>query len=186
MLFALVTAAWAASSQASGSTAQALAAELAILSDSLGGLRGTIAIANRDLAQASPELLLARARELRARCAGADGAAGRLDSLARRHAAPAPSRPLAEFRRELHNLRAELARCREEWGAREQLDSLRAWGPHRLARLDDAVRRYEITAVRLPEYPKTPAKDRVGMGRAVDSHFHNRVEIARRVYPAHG
>jgi hypothetical protein len=152
---------WALSAQSPDSAAQAAVMDrVMVLADSLAALRGAGAQFNRDLGGASPLLVLTRARAVRVRCAGAAAAAARLDSVYARHApAIARDRGVAGWRRELAKLQAELARCQREWTpahGRASADSLRAWGPHRLARLEEATRRYTEAAARLP-YPRPEA-----------------------------
>lgn len=158
---------WALSAQTPDSVIRAGVMDaVTAMADSLGGVRGAGAQFNRDLGNASPLLVLTRARAVRARCAGAMVAGALLDSLYARHAAViARDAGVAGWRRELAKLQAELARCDREWtlAVGDNADSLRAWGPHRLARLEESARRYSEAAARLP-YPKAkPAgSSRVG------------------------
>lgn len=95
-----------------------------------------------DLAHASPELVLARARDVRAACVTAQAAA---DSLAPRLAANATRRD------ELSLVQRALAGCVRDWESssrRVHADSLRAWGPHRLQTLNAALRRFEQRGMR--------------------------------------
>jgi hypothetical protein len=93
-----------------------------------------------DLINASPDLVIARATRLRQHCAGSGREAGSLDSL----------RVIGvRLRRELASLRAELARCEREFTVGpwyQGADSVKAWGPYRLARLTSAVRRFRLAA----------------------------------------
>lgn len=107
------------------------------LSATLTALRSAATQFRQDLAQASPQLVIARAQQVRVACAGSRLAA---DSLA-----PLVSRDAAA-RAELAALQRALGVCQRDWdlrGARANADSLRAWGPHRLSELDRAVRRYQ-------------------------------------------
>ncbi len=179
MILALLTA-WTLTAQSPDSVVRSHVLDAVMaMSDSLAALRGAGAQFNRDLATASAELVTARAREVRGRCQAATAAAGRIDSLYQRHASLiARDRGMPDFRRALASLQRELARCDREWqvGPRAAtVDSVRAWGPHRMSRLDEAARRYGHAASRLP-YPKPKPggspSTRVGMRSAVDSHFH--------------
>lgn len=97
-----------------------------------------------DLQQASPQLVIARARDVRAACTGARAAA---DSLTPRVARDATARA------ELTALQRALATCQRDWDSatRSNADSLRAWGPHRLNELDRALRRYQERATQRPQ-----------------------------------
>jgi hypothetical protein len=74
---------------------------------------------------------------------------------------------MSEYRRELGRLDTELARCVREWQtpyAAAVADSLRAWGPHRLSRINAAARRYATAAAQLP-YDRPRSRPRAGVGR---------------------
>ena len=115
-------------------------AALQALDDSLTGVSAAAAGFRADLATASPDLIVSRAGRLQRRCIAADGEGQRLaklDSLDPR------------FRRELAALRSALGRCIADFTTgpgRNPLDSIAAWAPYRLARLDDAIRRYRTVA----------------------------------------
>jgi len=88
--------------------------------------------------RASPQLVIARADQVRVACAGSHAAA---DSLAPRLRSNAARADLAVLQR-------ALSACQLEWdttGPRANADSLRAWGPYRLSELDRAMRRYQTT-----------------------------------------
>ena len=155
----LFLSAWMLTIQTPDSTARAQMSDaLVAMADSLTGLRGAAAQFVRDLESASPDLVLGRARTVLARCTAVSAAAAELDSVYARHATDiARDRGVTAFRGELRNLERELSRCEREWEVSsrpERVDSLRAWGPHRLSRLDDAVRRYQNAASGLPYRPK--------------------------------
>ena len=102
-------------------------------------LRGASARFRQDIAQASPQLVLARAAQVHVACSGARLKA---DSLAP-HLARNPT-----AQTELAALRRALGACQRDWdtkGRRANADSLRAWGPFRLTELDRALRRYQRT-----------------------------------------
>lgn len=160
MVHLLVTA-WVLVSQAPDSIVRAqLAGAVAAMADSLAGLRGASAQFNRDLDRASPELIVSRAGAVRQRCVAVRAAATHFDSVYARGAeAVAHDRGMADVRRELRNLEKEVDRCDREWRVSyrsEEIDSTRAWGPYRLARLEASVRRYSEAAGRLP-YPRPKA-----------------------------
>ena len=126
------------------------AAALRNLSDSLSAVEAAAALVQADLVNASRDLVISRSARLTARCAGARAAARSLDSLLvavpLRPPPPPPHPPLG---RELAMLRMELTRCEAAFTTGrgyERADSVRAWAPHRIARLDDAVRRYRLSA----------------------------------------
>lgn len=133
---------WAVSmAQAPDSAAQArYGPPLRTFGDSLTTLEATAAMFRADLTNSSPDLVISRATRLTARCAGALRQAGRLDSLL-----AAGTR----LRRELAALRAALVRCKKEFTTGpwyQRADSVKAWAPYWLGRLDDAVHRYRLAA----------------------------------------
>ena len=110
------------------------------VNDSLTALEGAAAMFQADLVHASPDLVISRATRLRQHCTGARSEAGRLDSL--------PT-VRARLHGELAALRAELARCDREFATGpwyERVDSVRAWAPFRLARLNAVVTRFRAAA----------------------------------------
>lgn len=121
-----------------GARAQRLGA-LKAFDDSLTAVSAASSAFRADLNHASPELVQSRAAKVQARCSGAAGEGQRLaaDTLD------------PEVRRELTSVRAALGRCASMFtiGNRaSKVDSLVAWAPYYLARLDDAIRRYRIPA----------------------------------------
>lgn len=145
---------WAAvaAQQPDSAARAAVVARLRTVSDSLHSLGAQTAAFGRDLTTASDQLVLARALPLRNACQGAVPA---LDSLAALLAA----RPLGagtaaaqrDVQAELRRLRRALLNCQRDWTPRPgaAADTLRAWGPFRIAELERVVRRYEETAGRL-------------------------------------
>lgn len=127
-----------------------LAGAMRVLNDSLSEVRGAAAAFRVDLAQASRELVLARAGRLRGRCAGAHGAALQVDhALASAPYTGATRTARVSLERALAELRAALRRCVRDHDAGPsyvRADSIKAWGPYRLARLEAAIRRYELAA----------------------------------------
>ena len=108
--------------------------------DSLTTLEAAAAKFRSDLPTASPDLVISRATRLTARCAGALRQAGRLDSLLAAG---------THLRRELGALRAALARCKHDFTTGpwyQRVDSVKAWAPFWLGRLEDALRRYRVAA----------------------------------------
>ncbi len=161
--------AWAVGTQAPDSVARARMGDAVIaLGDSLTALAGASATFTRDLNQSSRQAILSRAAEVRGRCAGARMAADEVDRVYAAHAAVvAGDRGIPEYRRELGHLETELARCEREWQtpySAATADSLRAWGPHRLSRLDATARRYAAAAAQLP-YDRPRSRPRAGVGR---------------------
>ncbi len=120
--------------------------------DSLDQVRGAAYNFRTDLGGASPVVVFTRAGRMHASCVGADGALVRLDSaLTASYPAGAP----ADLRRETHVLRTVLAACRREYDTtarwNQRADSVRAWAPYRLRRLDEAMRRFAQAAM-LPRH----------------------------------
>ncbi|HSD33263.1 MAG TPA: hypothetical protein VLB49_15190 [Gemmatimonadales bacterium] len=165
----LLFVAWAMGTQAPDSVARARMGDaVTALGDSLSALAGASATFSRDLDRSSRQAVLARAADVRVRCVGARIAAGEVDRV---YAANAPAfagdRGMPEYRRELSRLEAELARCESEWQtpySAATADSLRAWGPHRLSRIEAAARRHAAAAAQLP-YDKPRSRPRAGVGR---------------------
>ena len=163
----MVLVAWAVGTQAPDSVARARMGDaVTALGDSLSALAGASATFTRDLNRSSPQSVLARAAAVRARCAGAQAGAREVDrAYAANAAVVARDRGMPAYRRELERLDAELARCAIEWQtpySTAVADSLRAWGPHRLSRIDAAARRYAAAAARLPYATRNRARPGVG------------------------
>jgi len=111
--------------------------------DSLDRVRGAAYNFRTDLNRASPVVVHSRAQRMQASCVGADAALVRLDSaLNVSYPAGAP----ADLRRESRALRSEFAACRREYDTtarwEQRADSVRAWAPFKLRRLEDAMRRF--------------------------------------------
>lgn len=142
---------WAAlAAQAPDTGAARLAGAMRALNDSLSEVRGAAAAFRADLGQASRELVIARAARVRGRCTGAHGAALQVDrAFASAPYTGASRTARASLERELGELRGALRRCVREHDAGPsyvRADSIKAWGPFRLARLEAAIRRYELAA----------------------------------------
>ena len=116
--------------------------------DSLGRLRGVIAVFRTDLPSASRELVLVRAERVRVMCHGADAAVIEVQSLlseglySRR-----AEREQSQLQKGSIEMRRVFARCAREWETPDPpvaaaADSLQAWGPYRTAQLEAAVRRF--------------------------------------------
>lgn len=152
------------------------------MADSLTLLRGATRQFMLDVDQASAELLLGRSRDIRERCEGVAAAGTVLDTLYAQHSGViARDRGMTDFRRALKDLQEAVARCDREWRVTARptsIDSVRAWGPHRVGQLESTVRKYADAAGRLPyPKPKPAGTTRVGSAQGVDSHFHMCVEI---------
>ena len=117
---------------------------LATLRDSLFAVQGSGAAFRRDLAVASPDLVIARARRVQESCAGAGVAVAAAQRALAATTLPPRTQPRsADFQRVLPKLQADLARCQREFapgGSYTRVDSLRAWGPSRTVQLDASVR----------------------------------------------
>jgi hypothetical protein len=118
--------------------------------DSLDRVRGAAYNFRTDLRGASPVVLYNRAQRMHGSCVAADGALVLLDSAL---TASYPAGTAPDLRRETHTLRSALAECRNEYDTTvrwlQRADSVRAWAPYRLRRLDEAMRRF-VGAARLP------------------------------------
>jgi len=130
---------------------------LARLRDTLDAVSAATWELNRDLGTAGNETVLARAQRLRERC---QGAAVALPAAAR--AFPASlERPIRRLR---DVLEVQCVRGLISDGSGSRPDSLRAWGPYRTRRIDDAIRRYDAAAGRFAAAagvklePKLPAR----------------------------
>lgn len=125
------------------------AAALKSVEDSLAGIRGTVANFRTDLAAASPTLILARSGRVHTRCVAARSAVAELHTVLASLYTPRVSEAQGALRRETAGLARALERCEREWDATPQIanaDSLRAWGPYRIAQLEHAMRRYHTRA----------------------------------------
>jgi len=156
MLVAALLVAWTASSvQHPLPDSAARARVLAVLQsarDSLDRVRGAAYNFRTDLGGASPVVVYTRAQRMHASCVGADGALVRLDSAL---TASYPAGASADLRREARALRGTLTECGREYDTTarwpQRADSVRAWAPYRLRRLDEAMRRFARAAV-LPRH----------------------------------
>ena len=118
------------------------------VTDSLDVVRGAISAFRIDLDRVSPNLVLARASRVRESCHGAGAALQQVSTLLSQGVYVEHAKvEQARLGTGTSELRRALARCEREWAAptpptRAVADSLRAWGPYRSARLDDALRSY--------------------------------------------
>lgn len=116
--------------------------------DSLDRVRGAAAAFRVDLGNASHDLVLVRAAQVRATCSGADAPLQAVEQLLTVEVYEPRARGAQErLRSGTTELRRVLSRCEREWHAGTRpttsgADSLRAWGPYRTAQLDAALRRY--------------------------------------------
>ena len=118
----------------------------------LDPIRGAGAAFRVDLPGATAELVLARAERLRRSCQAAQRPLQDLQRLlATRALAARASREQAGLRAAGVELRGTLLRCVAEWTASppttQRADSLEAWGPFRVSRLNRALADYN-TAIR--------------------------------------
>jgi len=150
-MFAAVLVIWTAfaPAQRPDSAARAsIVAALKTVQDSLDRVRGAAYNFRTDLGGASPVVVYSRAQRMRASCVGAGGALAHLDSVLN---ASYPAGAPADLRREARALRAALAECRREYDTTtrwaQRADSVRAWAPYRLRRLDETMRRFARAAV---------------------------------------
>ena len=161
-MIAILLALWAASPPGTpSSVSQApdtalnrqLGIPLATLRDSLFAVQGSGAAFRRDLTVASPDLVIARARQVQASCAGALATVAATQHALAATPLPPRTRPLAaDLQRLLPKLQTDLTRCQREfapgaWYTR--VDSLRAWGPARTVQLDASLRRAVTATDRL-------------------------------------
>jgi hypothetical protein len=125
-----------------------IVAVLKTVQDSLDRVRGAAYNFRTDLGGASPVVVYNRAQRMHASCVGADGALVRLDSALN---ASYPAGAPADLRREARIMRGALADCRREYDTTarwaQRADSVRAWAPYRLRRLDDTMRRFASAAL---------------------------------------
>lgn len=116
--------------------------------DSLDRVRGAAAAFRVDLGNASHDLILVRAAQVRTSCGGADVPLRALEQLFAEGTYEPRARSAQErLRSETAELHRVLIRCEREWQADPRptaggADSLRSWGPYRTAQLDAALRRY--------------------------------------------
>ncbi len=116
--------------------------------DSLDRVRGAAYNFRTDLGRASPLVLYNRAQRMRTSCLAADRALVHLDSTL---TAMYPAGTPAALRRAARVLRGALADCRRDYDTAvrwdERADSVRAWAPYRLRRLEEAMRSFVRAAV---------------------------------------
>jgi hypothetical protein len=116
--------------------------------DSLDRIRGATAGFRADLENASPDLVLVRAAQVRAACAAAAPSLQVLQAqLVREEYSPRARREQAQLRSGTASLHTVLLRCKREWEptprpALRDADSLRAWGPYRTSQLEASLLRY--------------------------------------------
>jgi hypothetical protein len=116
--------------------------------DSLDRIRGAAAAFRVDLGNASHDLVLVRAAQVRATCGSADAPLQALEQLLTDEVYDPRARNAQQrLRSGTTELRRTMSRCEREWQAGQRptaagADSLRAWGPYRTAQLDAALRRY--------------------------------------------
>lgn len=122
---------------------------LAATTDSLDRVRGAAMGFRVDLDNASSDLVLTRAAQLRTSCARADEALRDLERLLEEGVySPRARDAQARLRGGTAEMRRTLARCQREWQASAppragEADSLKAWGPYRTAQLNAALLRYQ-------------------------------------------
>jgi hypothetical protein len=157
---ALLWIAWTFQAPPDSAARAHLTAQLRAVTDSLSVLTGAAARYRRDADKASGALMVARAAEVRAGCTGALAAVDSLTTtLGARRYLPRDAQSQGALQVDLATLRQSLRTCRREWdtagphGARA--DSVRAWGPFRLAALERVVRKYEERAGEFREHFQT-------------------------------
>ena len=125
-----------------------VSAALRGVQDSLDRVRGAAYNFRTDLGRASAVVLYNRAQRMQASCLAAERALVHLDSVV---TATYPAGTLADLDRGVRALRGALAGCRREYDTAtrwaERADSVRAWAPYRLRRLDEAMRSFARAAV---------------------------------------
>ena len=121
-----------------------------VTSDTLETLRGLALAFRKDLKLSSPTIVLARATSVQNACLSGASALRRLQGiLAARTVSRAAARSQAEFRAAAEETVAALDRCARSWDplprTDARADTLRAWGPYRVAQLDQLINRYEVS-----------------------------------------
>jgi hypothetical protein len=117
-------------------------------SDSLDRIRGATAGFRVDLANASPDLILVRAAQVRATCVDAVAPLQTVEALLTSEVYSTKARrEQSRLISGTTELRRALDRCQREWlvptrPVQRDADSLRAWGPYRSAQLEASLRRY--------------------------------------------
>lgn len=146
-MVAVLLALWTTAQTPDSAAAARVTEALQRVQESLDRVRGAAYNFRADLGGASAVVLYNRAQRMQGSCDAADRALTRLDSvLVVSYPAGAP----AALRREARALRGALADCRREYDTaarwEQRSDSVRAWAPHRLRRLEDALRRFALVA----------------------------------------
>lgn len=118
------------------------------LLDALDSVQAATAAFRADLGAASARLVLERAARVAAACRRADSSQARFEQVLDQDpdAAKTP-RAQANLRRSGGDLRRALGGCRRDWTVAPHAtvlvaDSLRAWGPYRISRIDGPLRHY--------------------------------------------
>ena len=119
-----------------------------ITSDTIEMLQGVAQSFRNDLATASPNLILARATAVQNACTSGASALRRLQGmLAARTVKESAARVQAQFRGIAEETAGALDRCARAWQplprTDDRADTLRAWGPSRVADLEKTLRRYD-------------------------------------------
>jgi len=120
-----------------------------LLTDVRDSLRSVLSASwefNRDLKQAGPETVLARAAVVRARCRAVAPVVRRAEVGV---ASRTNARQLAELRGALQRVRVALQECEAAFtnsGPGSRADTLRQWGPFRGHRVERVISDYERAA----------------------------------------
>lgn len=145
------------------------AATLIALKDSVSGVRLDLIAFQRDLPLAGPETVVRRATVLNRRCEGLIAAVRAFGPVVRsaggsaREAADEFGETLERIRR---GLGEECVRGLAPDGAGSRADTLRAWGPHRVAQIERLLAEYERNsrafahAVGVRLEPRSPRRER--------------------------
>jgi len=118
------------------------------VADSLDVVRGALTAFPIDLERTSTDLVLARATRVRLSCRGATLAVDQVSTvLAEGVYAPHAKAEQLRLLNGSAELKRTLAQCDHDWAVPRnptdaEADTLRAWGPYRSSRLDDALRGY--------------------------------------------
>ncbi len=136
---------------------------LLVVRDTVRSVGAATAMFRRDLGSAAPETVIGRASTLRERCSVAIGVLEDREptfqpGIGSERVQTAKDSLISAMGRLSRELRQECVERFQNEGPGVHADTLRAWGPYRISRIDEAIRRYgaavgnfaRVVSIRLP------------------------------------
>ncbi len=129
------------------SLAQRYRDALLVVRDTVRSVRAATVMFRRDLGSAAPETVIGRASSLRERCSAAIGVLEDREptfqsGIGSERVQTATDSLIRAMGRLSSELRQECVERFQHEGPGVHADTLRAWGPYRISRIDEAIRRY--------------------------------------------